>query len=128
MIFTTFIAVFALEKLPQQEFSRGIGATPTRGSPWPVPQKMTTSKTQFLIDEENFVFNWKPSPTQTPPCDIIQAAFSRYRKIIFGPLVDALKFRSYKRPTLTGSVVSDLSVTFDGTCSGYPSLESDESC
>lgn len=127
VLFASIIFVTAALSNVEGDFdSRSVGSQQTYGSPWPTPMKMTTGKTQFNLNAEDFVFNLKSFPGKPAQCDIIQAAFARYRTIIFGPTADALKFQPY-RQTDAASITS-LTVSISGNCTGYPSLDSDESC
>lgn len=106
--------------------------TQTQGSPWPAPKKMTTSASQLNVDRENFLF------MVAKRCDILQEAFVRYERLIFGSSSTTLKFASLKklqnlRKPKAGdtTVLSALQVNVFSDCDDssrkYPSLTSDES-
>ena len=101
--------------------SPSVSVTPTVGQPWPAPKKMMTTSQMFGIDAYDFEF-YDPKR-----CDLLQQAFVRYHRLIFGFDSEVLKFRSFKEKA--GYLMS-LSVTVTKDCSpdDYPTLESDESC
>ena len=126
LFFSIVCATFAALDLKYESGFNDVGSQQTQGSPWPTPKKMTTSKTQLNIDAEYFMFNLKMFPASTQ-CGIMQAAFSRYGTMLFGPLADAVKF--YPRNYDATGMVSSLTVSISsGNCTGYPNLNSDESC
>ncbi|XP_045156507.2 beta-hexosaminidase subunit beta-like isoform X2 [Mercenaria mercenaria] len=102
----------------------------TRGSPWPAPKQMTISETQLTVDQATFKFEF----SETEVCSILEEAFVRYFKIIFGSYSTSLKFSSWKtlrsnigsRSRYSGTV-SALQVVSPCIDNIYPSLTSDES-
>ena len=101
---------------------------PSKGSPWPMPESMTTTKIPMDVNADQFMF-----VLATPyRCDDLQDAFIRYKKLIFGPESSMLRFRPYiARPHgRSDSVVTSLNVSVLSSCvqGALPDLQSDESC
>lgn len=126
-------AVVVVNCNTQEKFSQPLNVSAsvnTQGAPWPAPKTMTTSLKRLTIDRNNFDFLISPSAR----CDILQEAFVRYEKIIFGSRQEALKFKSWRKlrnsfvqrdldmPALTSILVSCKCADYT-----YPSLSSDES-
>lgn len=97
-----------------------VGAV-SRGSPWPMPTKISTTADTLTLDRNSFCFRatgvW---------CDILDEAFLRYFRIVFHdlPLMQkTLKFRSQAKLT-------SLDVRVQNPCDRhvYPSMGMDESC
>ena len=102
-----------------------------RGSLWPAPKEMTASETQLVVDEEAFQFIYK-SAEIVGSCGILEDAFVRYSRIIFGSNSNSLKFKPWRKLRTRSryvAVVTQLQVTSPCVESAeYPSLSSDESC
>ena len=105
-------------------------ATPLRGSPWPMPQFISTTPDVQMFDAAAFEFEAVGST-----CDVLESAFKRYFFIIFGmsrnkaaEKYDAvLKFRAMWRRRTGG--LDKLEVNVETPCAEqYPSLDMDESC
>ncbi|XP_074649889.1 beta-hexosaminidase subunit beta-like [Tubulanus polymorphus] len=96
---------------------------PERGALWPMPSSVKSS-TSVLSIGESFQFI---STGQT--CDIIDAAFARYYKYIFGidKADDKLRFRSFRTFVTAPGNLGSLSVHLSSPCERYPSLEMKES-
>ena len=79
---------------------------------------MVSAGTQFL-DPWGFRFQ-----TTGHSCDILDEAFKRYFKIIFGDRKEqnALKFRRFI------AQLTELDVNLQNVCEKYPSISMDESC
>ncbi|KAI0227162.1 Beta-hexosaminidase subunit alpha [Lamellibrachia satsuma] len=95
---------------------KGTRAPP--GSPWPLPQKWQLSSRVRSIDSSRLHF-----VTNVPSCDIIEAAFQRYRKLMMRPGKGAGK-------SMTADDIQRVVVTVEETrCDAgyYPSETSDES-
>lgn len=96
-----------------------VGATPPRGSPWPMPTKISTTANTLTVDRNSFRFR-----TTGVSCDILDEAFVRYFRIIFDhlPLTRraTLRFRSQAKLTRLDVNVQQPSLK-------YPSLGMDES-
>ena len=84
------------------------------GSPWPLPGEWRNSSTVRTVDPRSF------SISSTLSCDVIDAAISRYKRLIF---LDAAA-----TPDGQLSVLKNLAVKVSGGCEKYPGLECDESC
>ncbi|XP_064609304.1 beta-hexosaminidase subunit alpha-like [Liolophura sinensis] len=106
---------------------------PTVGYPWPLPQYFVPSSNVLSVDAGSFEF-----VAATVSCDILQAAFSRYRFLTFPSLGsetrwetpdNTLRFKPHRGPQVGGSVLNSLSVELSENCDGmiYPSMDSDES-
>ncbi|XP_064602601.1 beta-hexosaminidase subunit beta-like [Liolophura sinensis] len=111
------------------EFPFHKAAPPSRGYPWPLPQKMSTNPGHIItINPENFRFTLSK---KSHSCDIIKAAFERYGRYITRQSEDNPKNTSAKsvvsHPREQRRGVEMLEVTIDAPCDHYPSLESDES-
>lgn len=105
----------------------------TKGSPWPAPNKMTSSASQLIIDKVNFKFQ----SMNTDRCDILQEAFVRYENLIFSSRSATLKFKSLRKLLDSKNLnkgdeklLTALQVHIFSKCGDmmYPSLTSDESC
>jgi hypothetical protein len=108
--------------------------TASRASPWPMPAKYITYPISQTIDAANFQFRTIGAYS----CDLVEAAYVRYYRIIFGGprssdrdsdtrqgSNDVLKFWRMKRPN---SALSYLDVDLANECEEWPSLNMDESC
>ena len=105
--------------------------TQTVGQPWPAPKQMNSTSQVFVIDAGKFVF------LDPKGCEILEEAFVRYQKLIFGSgprgKREALKFqpwRALKSQKLKAGMVASLIVNVIKPCvtGEFPALESDESC
>ncbi|GAB6024836.1 hypothetical protein CHUAL_009954 [Chamberlinius hualienensis] len=103
----------------------GLPSSPkTLGQVWPLPQHMNQGITYLTIDQQTFQLNYNGIP-----CEIINAAISRYNEIIFNPprfagysdiqnLFDAGNYHG---------VLAELQLSLTGNCEILPHPEMDES-
>ncbi|KAK3098222.1 hypothetical protein FSP39_017372 [Pinctada imbricata] len=105
----------------QAHHEESYSTTPTRGQPWPMPQKYSVTTKTYDIDSNNFQFT---ASGQT--CDILTKAFARYKTIIFGSQDTKLRFypNSFNR---VEEGVTGLNVKVQKPCEEYPYLGMDES-
>ena len=103
-------------------------AASSQGMPWPAPQTMDQTAELIHINAENFKFY----ATQQK-CDILDAAFVRYRSLTFAsrPGNEKLYFTP-KRQLRVNDILplNVLAVTVKEPCQNkaFPTLSSDESC
>ncbi|KAH3741648.1 hypothetical protein DPMN_048373 [Dreissena polymorpha] len=128
VLFSCCLAI-AICNVQQQyrEKGRSVAVTQTSGMPWPMPKQMTVTTIQRILDVGSFQFLVSSS---TQRCDIIDEAFVRYRKYIFGNDDRTLKFKTNRKPR-HGSIdqeayLDTLQINIASGCDGYPSEESNE--
>ena len=133
-VFVLSLLFFSVYCNHQEGFeAQPLKITQTVGQPWPAPKQMNSTSQMFGIDELNFFFR------DLKGCEILEEAFVRYQKLIFGPVArtkrEALKFqpwRALKSQKLNArmGMISSLMVNVMQPCMDdeFPSLESDESC
>ncbi|XP_057674442.1 beta-hexosaminidase subunit beta isoform X1 [Corythoichthys intestinalis] len=97
------------------------------GSLWPLPQRVNTFDVSFKLAAASFqIFDGKAS-SAGPSCNLLQNAYRRYYKYIFGGI--KTKWPSQDKwtdfPQLSGLQV--LITDPDSECDLYPSVTSDES-
>ncbi|KAK3096726.1 hypothetical protein FSP39_002689 [Pinctada imbricata] len=105
----------------QAHHEESYSTTPTRGQPWPMPQKYSVTTKTYDIDSNNFQFT---ASGQT--CDILTKAFARYKTIIFGSQDTKLRFYP-NRFNRVEEGVTGLNVKVQKPCEEYPYLGMDES-
>ncbi|XP_070541930.1 beta-hexosaminidase subunit beta-like isoform X2 [Ptychodera flava] len=96
----------------------------TSGSPWPLPQQMTSNGSQLYLSSFTFEFSYSMYS-----CDILQNAFQRYQKLIFDGRAEyaKLRFQSTKIKESGTLQLGGLVVKLDQPCEDLPGLESNES-
>ncbi|XP_061554719.1 beta-hexosaminidase subunit beta isoform X2 [Phycodurus eques] len=93
------------------------------GSLWPLPQRVDASDLTFTLAAASFqIFDGKTSSSE-PSCSLLQNAYRRYYKYIFGEV--KTKWPRKDSPELLGLAV--LITDPDSECDRYPSVTSDES-
>ncbi|XP_061656143.1 beta-hexosaminidase subunit beta isoform X1 [Phyllopteryx taeniolatus] len=93
------------------------------GSLWPLPQRVDASDLTFTLAAASFqIFDGKTS-SLGPSCSLLQNAYRRYYKYIFGEV--KTKWPRKYSPELLGLAV--LITDPDSECDRYPSVTSDES-
>ncbi|XP_041369697.1 beta-hexosaminidase subunit alpha-like [Gigantopelta aegis] len=101
-------------------------AASSQGAPWPAPQRMSQMSQLVNIDAGNFQFH-----AVQESCDILDAAFVRYRDLTFNsrPGSGKLYFKPRSDPRASDEPLSVLGVTVASPCQNrvFPSLTSDES-
>lgn len=106
----------------------------SKASPWPMPASYVTSSTYQTLDAANFEFR----TTGGHSCDLLEAAFVRYYRIIFGgpksfseakgdSRQDSNEVVKFWRKNRNGAL-SSLDVNLANECEEWPSLKMDESC
>ena len=103
------------------------------GSPWPLPASITITTDAQAIDV--MLFHFKATAHS---CDILEAAFVRYYRIMFHgqpfhKKYSAVGLNEMEKPLLFKSKVSNggltsFEVAVQQECEKWPSLEMDESC
>ncbi|XP_061657943.1 beta-hexosaminidase subunit beta isoform X2 [Syngnathoides biaculeatus] len=97
------------------------------GSLWPLPQRVSTSDLTFALAAATFqIFDGNPS-SAGPTCSLLQNAYRRYYKYIFGEVRTKWPGQDERAdsPELLGLVV--LITDPDSECDRYPGVTSDES-
>lgn len=120
LVKVTFCVLFLLFNAEAARRSFTPGTPQTVGHPWPLPQSFRSDSTVLQLDPTTFRFN-----KDGYSCDILESAFDRYFKIIFGANYGrstALHFVEYE------DNLPSVSVKLLNECERYPSLQMDESC
>ncbi|XP_078599785.1 beta-hexosaminidase subunit beta-like [Branchiostoma floridae x Branchiostoma japonicum] len=93
-----------------------------KGTVWPQPKSIQTSTQSLSLNPDSFSFTTTAKAATSDACkDVLDPALERYRALLFWIPADA-------RVSVSGdSVVGSLRVSITGTCTKYPSLDSDES-
>uniref|UniRef100_A0A4W4EQL1 Beta-hexosaminidase n=1 Tax=Electrophorus electricus TaxID=8005 RepID=A0A4W4EQL1_ELEEL len=94
---------------------------------WPLPQQFQTSPVAFKLSASRFKIVHAPGSTAGPSCSLLQNAFRRYFKYIFGYVNE----QGQPRSRVFDSELRELQVLITSTdpeCDAYPSLKTDESC
>uniref|UniRef100_A0A4W4EQY0 Beta-hexosaminidase n=1 Tax=Electrophorus electricus TaxID=8005 RepID=A0A4W4EQY0_ELEEL len=93
---------------------------------WPLPQQFQTSPVAFKLSASRFKIVHAPGSTAGPSCSLLQNAFRRYFKYIFGYVNE----QGQPRSRVFDSELRELQVLITSTdpeCDAYPSLKTDES-
>ncbi|XP_027257469.1 beta-hexosaminidase subunit beta isoform X2 [Cricetulus griseus] len=92
---------------------------------WPWPRSVKVSPELLNIAPENFLISHGPNSTADPSCSLLQEAFRRYYKYIFG------FYKRHHGPAnfQGGAQLEQLqvSVTLQSQCDSFPTVSSDES-
>ncbi|XP_035665338.1 beta-hexosaminidase subunit beta-like [Branchiostoma floridae] len=93
-----------------------------KGTVWPQPKSIQTSTQSLSLNPDSFSSRTTANAATSDACkDVLDPALERYRALLFWIPADA-------RVSVSGdSVVGSLRVSITGTCTKYPSLDSDES-
>ncbi|KAM5292215.1 beta-hexosaminidase subunit alpha isoform 2-T2 [Ctenodactylus gundi] len=91
---------------------------------WPWPQDIQTSPRSYTLFPNNFQFRYHASSAVQPGCDVLDEAFQRYRRLLFGSGSWPRPHRSGKRRVLKKNALV-VSVVAEG-CNEFPTLESME--
>jgi|SRR6218665_1289520 len=96
----------------------------THGSPWPMPEKITTTSDVLILNRNTFRFG-----VTGVTCDILEDALVRYFRIIFEQRVNLadLSKQSILR-FLIQPKLARLDVKVENACEQFPSMGMDESC
>ncbi|XP_066272220.1 beta-hexosaminidase subunit beta-like [Branchiostoma lanceolatum] len=93
-----------------------------KGTVWPQPKNIQTTTQSLSLDPDSFSVVTSDDAANSAVCkDVIDPGIERYRGLLFWIPAD-------ERVSVSGdSVLDRLRVTISGTCTKYPSLDSDES-
>src|SRR5688572_29003357 len=90
-----------------------------RGSPWPIPAKISTREETLALDRNSFRFH-----ASGVSCDILEEAFVRYFRIIFDDSPSTIATPRLQSQTK----LTSLDVKAQNQCEKYPSMGIDEAC
>lgn len=121
---------FSLKASIDNRFRIRYAPIPREGSPWPQPQFYKPESKQFVIKPHNFKLH-----AVGEKCDILEFAFSRIRKNMFGVVEDSGDqekkpggFRFFWQKDDRRTELKSLNVTVLKECGTYPQYDMDESC
>uniref|UniRef100_A0A8C5QMZ6 Beta-hexosaminidase n=1 Tax=Leptobrachium leishanense TaxID=445787 RepID=A0A8C5QMZ6_9ANUR len=94
------------------------------GALWPRPRSVQISDDFLYLSPARFSIVHGSSSTAGPSCNLLQDAFNRYYKYIFG---DSKWQESENRPLGELQLLQVVIISPDSDCNAYPSISSDES-